>query len=44
MGALILNLLEVTDIPQVVAAADEDISDSATRLDELLQHYWTTSA
>lgn len=44
MGVLILNLLEVTDVPQVVAAADEDISDSATRLDELLQHYWTTSA
>jgi len=44
MGVLILNLLEVTGIPQIVAAADEDISDSATRLDELLQHYWTKSA
>ena len=44
MGSLILNLLEVTDVPQVIAAAQEDILDSESRLDELLQPYWTTPA
>lgn len=44
MGSLILNLLEVTDVPQVIAAAREDIRDSENRLDELLQPYWTTPA
>jgi len=33
---LILNTLEVTDVPEVVLAAQEDIDDSATRLREIL--------
>lgn len=41
MGTLILNTLEVTDIPQVACAAPEDIRDSAARLEALLQPYWS---
>lgn len=41
MGTLILNTLEVVDVPNVVAAADEDIADSAVRLQELLEPYWS---
>lgn len=44
MGTLILNSLEVTDMPQVVAAAAEDLGDSATRLHEILAPYWSDSA
>lgn len=44
MGTLILNALEVVDVPNVVAAADEDISDSAARLKELLEPYWSDVA
>lgn len=40
MGTLILNTLEIVDVPNVVAAADEDISDSAERLEQLLEPYW----
>lgn len=41
MGTLILNTLEVTDIPAVVCAAQEDLDDSRRRLGELLEPYWT---
>ncbi len=41
MGTLILNSLEVIDVPNVVAAAAEDISDSAGRLVEILEPYWS---
>ena len=41
MGTLILNTLEIVDVPNVVAAADEDIDDSAVRLQELLEPYWS---
>jgi hydrogenase-1 operon protein HyaF len=41
MGTLILNTLEVTDVPQVACAAPEDLKDSASRLGELLEPYWT---
>ena len=44
MGTLILNTLEVVDVPQVVAAAPEDIADSASRLQEILAPYWTDEA
>lgn len=44
MGTLILNTLEVTDVPQVVVAASEDIRDSSLRLNEILQPYWPDSA
>lgn len=44
MGTLILNTLEVVGVPNVVAAADEDISDSAERLKELLEPYWSDVA
>ena len=40
MGTLILNTLEIVGVPNVVAAADEDIGDSAVRLEELLEPYW----
>lgn len=44
MGTLILNTLEVTKMPQVVAAASEDLGDSATRLGEILAPYWSDAA
>jgi hydrogenase-1 operon protein HyaF len=44
MGTLILNTLEVTDVPQVVVAASEDIRDSSSRLNEILLPYWPDSA
>lgn len=40
MGTLILNTLEVTDIPAVACAAQEDIEDSRRRFQELLEPYW----
>lgn len=36
---LILNTIEVVDIPAVALAAPEDIADSAERLDEILELY-----
>ena len=44
MGTLILNTLEVIDVPQVVAAAPEDLADSAERLAEILEPYWSEVA
>jgi hydrogenase-1 operon protein HyaF len=41
MGTLILNTLEVTDIPAVACAAQEDLDDSRQRFRELLEPYWT---
>lgn len=40
MGRQILNTLEVTDVPEVVRAAQEDLDDSRRRFHELLQPYW----
>jgi hydrogenase-1 operon protein HyaF len=40
MGKNILNSVEVVDVPSVVRAAPEDLSDSARRLDEILEPYW----
>lgn len=40
MSTLILNTLEVTDVPRVACAAAEDLADSAARLDEILTPYW----
>lgn len=40
MGTLILNTLEITDIPAVACAAQEDIEDSRQRFQELLEPYW----
>jgi hydrogenase-1 operon protein HyaF len=40
MSTLILNTLEITDVPQVACAADEDLNDSAQRLKEILEPYW----
>ncbi|HHL45449.1 MAG TPA: hypothetical protein ENJ24_02635, partial [Gammaproteobacteria bacterium] len=37
MGRLILNTLEVTDIPAVLCAAAEDLEDSRRRLPDLLE-------
>ncbi len=44
MGTLILNSLEISSMPQVVAAASEDLGDSSTRLSEILAPYWSDAA
>ncbi len=44
MGVLILNTLEVVDVPNVVKAAPEDLADSAERLKEILEPYWSEVA
>jgi len=44
MGTLILNSLEITAVPDVVAAAPEDLADSADRLSEILAPYWPDAA
>ena len=44
MGTLILNTLEVTEIPAVACAAQEDLDDSRQRFSELLEPYWTELA
>jgi len=44
MGVLILNTLEVADVPGVVKAAPEDLADSAERLREILEPYWSEVA
>ena len=41
MAKMILNSLEITDLPHVVEAAPEDIRDSNKRLAQLLEAYWT---
>jgi hydrogenase-1 operon protein HyaF len=40
MGTLILNTLEITDIPMVACAAQDDLDDSRKRFSELLEPYW----
>jgi hydrogenase-1 operon protein HyaF len=37
--AMILNTIEVVDVPAVALASQDDIDDSAERLDEILQVY-----
>jgi len=44
MGTLILNSLEISAVPDVVAAAPEDLLDSADRLSDILAPYWPDSA
>lgn len=44
MGTLILNTLEVVDVPAAISAAPEDLADSAKRLDSLLSPYWSDVA
>jgi hydrogenase-1 operon protein HyaF len=44
MSTLILNTLEVVDVPHVACAAPEDLQDSASRLDEILSLYWSDVA
>jgi hydrogenase-1 operon protein HyaF len=39
MGTLILNTLEVVDVPAVLCAAPEDLADSASRLADILTPY-----
>ncbi|WP_405221435.1 hydrogenase expression/formation protein [Lentisalinibacter sediminis] len=41
MAKLLLNSLEITDLPHVVEAAPEDVRDSGKRLAQLLEAYWT---
>lgn len=40
MGTLILNTVEITDIPMVACAAQEDLDDSRQRFRDLLEPYW----
>jgi hydrogenase-1 operon protein HyaF len=44
MGVSILNTLEVVDVPGVVKAAPEDLADSAERLQDILEPYWSEVA
>jgi hydrogenase-1 operon protein HyaF len=44
IGVLILNTLEVVDVPVVIKAAPEDLADSAERLKEILEPYWSEVA
>lgn len=44
MGTLILDTLEVTDIPAVACAAQDDLGDSRQRFHELLEPYWAELA
>ena len=44
MGTLVLNSLEVAAVPEVVRAAPEDLVDSAERLEEILEPYWSDVA
>ena len=37
--SLILNTIEIVKVPEVACAAAEDLADSATRLDEILEIY-----
>ncbi len=41
MSTLILNSLEVVDVPLVACAAPEDLTDSAVRLREILASCWS---
>lgn len=40
MGTLILDSIEIIDVPGVACAAREDIEDSGGRLDDILEPYW----
>ena len=44
MGTPILNSIEITDVPQVVHAAAEDLRDSAARLEQIVAPYWSEVA
>ncbi len=44
MGTPILNTLEITEVPEVACAAQEDLDDSRKRYRELLEPYWTELA
>jgi hydrogenase-1 operon protein HyaF len=44
MDKLILNSIEVAAVPSVVRAAEEDLRDSAVRLQEILAPYWQDQA
>lgn len=44
MNVLILNTLEVVDVPEAICAAPEDLADSAERLDSILEPYWSDIA
>jgi hydrogenase-1 operon protein HyaF len=41
MSTLILNSLEIADVPEVLRAAPEDLRDSYERLRDILAQYWT---
>lgn len=40
VGTLILNSIEIIDVPGVACAAVEDIQESGERLDDILEPYW----
>jgi hydrogenase-1 operon protein HyaF len=41
MDTLILNTIELVDVPEALRAAAEDLADSAKRLDDILTPYWS---
>ena len=44
MDKLILNAIEVAAVPAIVTAAEEDLRDSATRLEEIVAPYLQDTA
>ena len=44
MSTPIVNSIEIVDIPEVVKAAADDLSDSAEKLDEIVEPYWSDVA
>lgn len=44
MNKVILDTIEVVDVPQVARAASEDIADSQQRLHDILEPYWKQMA
>ncbi len=44
MDTLILNTIELIDVPEALRAAPEDLADSAKRLDDILTPYWSDVA
>lgn len=44
MDTLILNTIEIIDVPQAIRAAPEDLVDSSKRLGDILTPYWSDVA
>lgn len=44
MDTLILNTIEIVEVPKAIRAAPEDPGDSAKSLDDILMPYWSDVA